>query len=61
MELLNEFFALLTDITFEYEGTVFDMPGDSLMVGFGVPVEQGGELTYFAFALLFLRCCKRIF
>ena len=40
VELLNEFFALLTDITFEYDGTVFNMAGDSLMVGFGVPVEQ---------------------
>jgi adenylate cyclase len=40
VQLLNEFFALLTDITFQYEGTVFNMAGDSLMVGFGVPVEQ---------------------
>jgi len=40
VELLNEFFALLTDITFQYDGTVFNMAGDSLMVGFGVPVEQ---------------------
>lgn len=40
VELLNEFFGLLTDITFEYDGTVFNMAGDSLMVGFGVPVEQ---------------------
>ena len=40
VELLNEFFALLTDITFHYDGTVFNMAGDSLMVGFGVPVEQ---------------------
>jgi class 3 adenylate cyclase len=40
VELLNEFFALLTEITFQYEGTVFSMAGDSLMVGFGVPVEQ---------------------
>jgi len=40
VELLNEFFALLTDITFEYDGTVFNMAGDSLMGGFGVPVEQ---------------------
>lgn len=38
--LLNEFFALLTDITFQLDGTVFNMAGDSLMVGFGVPVEQ---------------------
>lgn len=40
VELLNEFFACLTSITFEYDGTVFSMAGDSLMVGFGVPVEQ---------------------
>lgn len=40
VELLNEFFALLTEITFRYDGTVFSMAGDSLMVGFGVPVEQ---------------------
>lgn len=40
VELLNEFFSLLTDITFEYDGTVFNMAGDSLLVGFGVPVEQ---------------------
>jgi class 3 adenylate cyclase len=40
VELLNEFFACLTSITFEYDGTVFNMAGDSLMVGFGVPVEQ---------------------
>lgn len=40
VELLNEFFACLTAITFEYDGTVFHMAGDGLMVGFGVPVEQ---------------------
>jgi adenylate cyclase len=40
VELLNEFFACLTAITFEYDGTVFNMAGDSLLVGFGVPVEQ---------------------
>jgi adenylate cyclase len=40
VELLNEFFASLTNITFQYDGTVFNMAGDSLMVGFGVPVEQ---------------------
>jgi adenylate cyclase len=38
--LLNEFFALLTDITFEYDGTVFNMAGDGLMVAFGVPIAQ---------------------
>lgn len=38
--LLNEYFSLLTRITFEHQGTVFNMAGDCLMVGFGVPLEQ---------------------
>jgi class 3 adenylate cyclase len=38
--LLNEYFSLLTEITFQHEGTVFHMAGDCLMVGFGVPLEQ---------------------
>jgi adenylate cyclase len=38
--LLNEYFSLLTEITFKHEGTVFHMAGDCLMVGFGVPFEQ---------------------
>lgn len=39
-DLLNEFFALLTDIVFKYDGTVFHMAGDCLMSGFGVPIQQ---------------------
>lgn len=38
--LLNEFFSLLTEITFRHEGTVFHMAGDCLMLGFGVPLVQ---------------------
>src|SRR5579872_5032616 len=38
--LLNEFFSLLTEITFKHDGTVFHMAGDCLMLGFGVPLEQ---------------------
>lgn len=38
--LLNEYFSLLTAVTFRYDGTVFHMAGDCLMVGFGVPLEQ---------------------
>jgi adenylate cyclase len=38
--LLNEYFSLLTDITFRAEGTVFHMAGDCLMLGFGVPFAQ---------------------
>jgi class 3 adenylate cyclase len=38
--LLNEYFSLLTEITFRHEGTVFHMAGDCLMLGFGVPFPQ---------------------
>lgn len=38
--ILNEFFSLLTAVVFEYDGTIFNMAGDSLLIGFGVPVEQ---------------------
>lgn len=38
--LLNEYFSLLTEITFRHEGTVFHMAGDGLMLAFGVPHEQ---------------------
>ncbi|MEX0960280.1 MAG: adenylate/guanylate cyclase domain-containing protein [Burkholderiales bacterium] len=38
--LLNEYFALLTEITFKHDGTVFNMAGDCLMVGYNVPFEQ---------------------
>ena len=35
--LLNTFFSLLTDIAYRHGGTIFNMAGDCLMVGFGVP------------------------
>jgi len=38
--LLNEHFTCLTGIAFRYDGTVFNMAGDSLLVGFGVPLAQ---------------------
>ena len=38
--LLNEFFSLLTNVAYRYNGVIFNMAGDSLLVGFGVPFEQ---------------------
>jgi len=38
--LLNEFFSLVTEVVHRYEGTVFNMAGDSLLAGFGVPLPQ---------------------
>lgn len=40
VELLNVFFTLITSVAYEHEGTVFNMAGDSLLVGFGVPLPQ---------------------
>jgi adenylate cyclase len=40
VELLNDFFTLITSVAYDYEGTVFNMAGDSLLVGFGVPLPQ---------------------
>jgi adenylate cyclase len=38
--LLNEYFSLLTNVVYRYNGVIFNMAGDSLLVGFGVPFEQ---------------------
>jgi DNA-binding response OmpR family regulator/uncharacterized protein with PIN domain len=38
--MLNEFFTELTEAVHDQEGTVFSMAGDSLLVGFNVPVPQ---------------------
>lgn len=38
--LLNSFFSLLTDVAYRHGGTIFNMAGDCLMVGFGVPFHQ---------------------
>jgi len=38
--MLNEFFTVLTAAVHENEGTVFSMAGDSMLVGFNVPVTQ---------------------
>lgn len=40
LQVLNEYFSLLTEIAFRHEGTIFNMSGDSLMIGYGVPVES---------------------
>lgn len=40
VQLLNQFFELLTQAAFEHDGAVFPMGADSLIVGFGVAVEQ---------------------
>ncbi len=38
--LLNQFFTMLTDVGYRHDGTVFNMAGDCLLIGFGVPFGQ---------------------
>jgi class 3 adenylate cyclase len=38
--MLNEYFGVLTDVAYQHDGTIFNMAGDSLLVGFNVPFPQ---------------------
>jgi PAS domain S-box-containing protein len=40
IEVLNEFFTAMVGIIHEHQGTIFDLAGDELMVGFGAPFAQ---------------------
>lgn len=40
VSMLNEFFSCLTEVVHAYDGTIFNMAGDSILVGFGVPFPQ---------------------
>ncbi len=40
IEFLNELFGVMFDIVHAQEGTVFDLAGDELMVGFNAPFDQ---------------------
>jgi adenylate cyclase len=37
VQILNQYFSLLTDVAYRHKGVIFNMAGDSLLVGFGVP------------------------
>ena len=40
VDMLNEYFSVLTEAAYQHEGTIFNMAGDSLLVGFNVPFTQ---------------------
>ena len=40
IQLLNVFFSQMTEIVHEFDGTIFDLAGDELMIGFNVPFDQ---------------------
>jgi len=39
VSLLNQFFSMLTRVAYRHDGTIFNMAGDCLLIGFGVPFE----------------------
>lgn len=40
IELLNEFFNIMTGVVYEFEGTIFDLIGDELEIAFNAPLPQ---------------------
>jgi class 3 adenylate cyclase len=40
IRILNEFFSRMVDIVHAHQGTVFDLAGDELMIGFNAPFDQ---------------------
>jgi class 3 adenylate cyclase len=40
VDILNEYFTVLTDAAYRNDGTIFNMAGDCLLVGFNVPFAQ---------------------
>lgn len=38
--MLNEYFAVITEAAYRYDGTIFGIAGDCLLVGFNVPFPQ---------------------
>jgi adenylate cyclase len=40
VDMLNEYFTVLTDAAYRNDGTIFNMAGDCLLVGFNVPFAQ---------------------
>lgn len=40
IDILNDFFSQMTAIVYKMDGTIFDLAGDELMIGFNAPFEQ---------------------
>jgi len=40
VDMLNEYFSVLTEAAYRHDGTIFNMAGDCLLVGFNVPFAQ---------------------
>ncbi|CAM9391055.1 unnamed protein product [Phaeothamnion confervicola] len=54
VEMLNEYFSILSEAAYHHEATIFNMAGDALLVGFNVPFPQKQP------AVLAYRCAQEM-
>ncbi|MBK7893933.1 MAG: adenylate/guanylate cyclase domain-containing protein [Anaerolineaceae bacterium] len=40
IERLNKFFTKMTEVVYRYEGTIFELTGDEILVAFNAPFDQ---------------------
>ena len=45
VERLNSFFTKMTEVVYAYEGTIFELTGDEILVGFNAPFAQEDAAT----------------
>ena len=56
LNMMNEFFTVMSDIVFEYGGTIDKFIGDSIMVMFGAPQEMTRSSGPFVPLIVRKRC-----